>query len=43
MLGDSVQILEKHYKSLVSERMQARLEKLPRRSWDGLGGLGPGS
>jgi integrase len=32
-LGDTVAVVEKHYKTLVSERSQARLAKLPVRSW----------
>lgn len=33
MLGDTVAIVEEHYKDLESKRMQDRMSKLPRRSW----------
>jgi hypothetical protein len=33
LLGDTPTIVEKHYASLVSKRMQNRLAKLPVRSW----------
>jgi site-specific recombinase XerD len=33
MLGDTVAIVEEHYKDWASKRMQERLAKLPRRSW----------
>jgi site-specific recombinase XerD len=33
MLGDTVAIVEEHYKDQASKRMQERLAKLPRRSW----------
>jgi len=33
MLGDTVPIVEKHYRKLLSSRMAARLAKVPTRSW----------
>jgi len=33
MLGDTVPIVEKHYRKLLSVRMHARLAKIPTRSW----------
>jgi hypothetical protein len=32
-LGDTVAVVQKHYKDLASKRMEARLAKLPIRSW----------
>jgi integrase len=32
-LGDTVAVVQKHYKDLVSKRVEARLAKLPIRSW----------
>src|SRR5207253_6224810 len=32
-LGDTVAVVEKHYKSLASERAEERLAKLPTRNW----------
>jgi integrase len=36
-LGDTVAVVERHYKSLESKRAEERLAKLPIRSWDTLG------
>jgi len=33
LLGDTVPIVEKHYRKLMSARMQERLSKIPTRSW----------
>jgi integrase len=33
-LGDTVAVCERHYASLASHRMQERLARLPRRSWE---------
>ncbi|HXZ31033.1 MAG TPA: tyrosine-type recombinase/integrase [Terriglobales bacterium] len=33
MLGDTVPIVEKHYRKLMSKRLQERLAKVPTRSW----------
>ena len=33
MLGDTVTVVERHYRSLVSARMAKRLEAVPRRAW----------
>jgi hypothetical protein len=32
-LGDTVAVVEKHYKDLASKRTEERLSKLPTRSW----------
>lgn len=34
MLGDTVTIVERHYRKLMSQRMQDRLAKIPTRSWE---------
>jgi integrase len=33
MLGDTVTVVEKHYRDLLSKRLEARLAKVPTRSW----------
>jgi len=33
MLGDTVTVVERHYRKLLSHRMQERLAKIPTRSW----------
>ena len=33
MLGDTVSVLEEHYLSLISKRMEERLAKVPVRTW----------
>lgn len=33
MLGDTVTVVEKHYRKLMSQRLAARLAKVPMRSW----------
>jgi integrase len=37
MLGDTVAVCERHYANLASKRMEERLEKMPRRSWEQTG------
>ena len=39
-LGDSIAIVEKHYKTLESKRAEERLAKLPVRSWSSKAGVG---
>ena len=34
MLGDTLAVTERHYASLASHRMEDRLKKLPKRSWE---------
>jgi integrase len=34
MLGDTLAVCERHYASLASHRMEERLKKMPRRSWE---------
>jgi integrase len=33
MLGDTVPVVERHYRKLLSARMKERLAKIPTRSW----------